>query len=420
MIYTLKQKFIDNLIVFMLVMSSGGLLFVFNRNIMYGLFFIFIFIAIFFTSKKIKKDIFNVILATLILVISLFWINYSWAISEQSINKYQYYIMVVSVSALFLYHFYNNREDGVFLRRLYVILKLIVLHAFIQVIAYFVIGNNLTTITVSEYEYDTFNYIFYYSEGSSGVSLFGLELLRNQGLFWEPGVAQVFFNIFFFLEGHIMKRNKGLLIITAFVIMTTYSTAGIAILLIQLIYYFFLEMKGSKIIIPIMVIISIPIYSIFTSNLEEKISGDREASFQKRYFDLVQPFFIALQHPITGIGLDLHEFQEYRSEFYVNSTSLNFLHDEVGVDLKMSNTDEGSSNHFVFLLATMGFPTGLFFIFMLFKQKLITVRKNMLLSIIVLALMSSPLLLRPFFFVFIMSGIVHAIGKITSHKRQLA
>ena len=72
------------------------------------------------------------------------------------------------------------------------------------------------------------------------------------------------------------------------------------------------------------------------------------------------------------------------------------------------------------LLATMGFPTGLFFIYMLFKQRLITVRRNMLIAIIVLALMSSPLLLRPFFFVFIMSGIVHAIGKITSHKQQLA
>jgi len=417
----LYKKFIDNLIVFMLVMSTGGLLFVFNRNEMYGLFFIFIFIAIFFTSKKIKKDIFNVILATLILVISLFWINYSWAISEQSINKYQYYIMVVLVSALFLYHFYNNREEGDLLKRLYFILKLIVLHAFIQVIAYLVIGNNLTPITTFEYECDTFYHIFYYSSiENAAIPLFGLDIMRNQGLFWEAGVAQVFFNIFFFLEAHIMRKNRGLLIITAFVIMTTYSTAGIAILLIQLIYYFFLEMKSSKIIIPIMLIIFIPIYSIFTSNLEEKISGEKEASFQKRYFDLVQPFFIALQHPLTGVGLDLNKFKDYRSEFYVNSTSLNFLQDEVGVDLKMSNTKEGSSNHFMFLLATMGFPTGLFFIYMLFKQRLITVRKHMLLTIIVLALMSSPLLLRPFFFVFIMSGIVHTIGKILSHKQQLA
>jgi hypothetical protein len=149
------------------------------------------------------------------------------------------------------------------------------------------------------------------------------------------------------------------------------------------------------------------------------MSGDREASFQKRYFDLVQPFFIALQHPITGIGLDLTKFQEYRSEFYVNSTSLNLLQDEVGVDLKMSNTKEGSSNHFMFILAAMGFPTGLFFIYMLFKQRLITVRKHMLIAIIVLALMSSPLLLRPFFFVFIMSGIAHAMGKIILYKKQL-
>jgi hypothetical protein len=85
----------------------------------------------------------------------------------------------------------------------------------------------------------------------------------------------------------------------------------------------------------------------------------------------------------------------------------------------MSNTKEGSSNHFMFILAAMGFPTGLFFIYMLFKQRLITVRKHMLIAIIVLALMSSPLLLRPFFFVFIMSGIAHAMGKIILYKKQL-
>ena len=167
-------------------------------------------------------------------------------------------------------------------------------------------------------------------------------------------------------------------------------------------------------------LIFIPLYSIFTLNLEEKVSGEKEASFQKRYFDLVQPFFIAIQHPITGIGLDLTKFQEYRSEFYIHSTTFNSLQDEVGIDLKMSNTEEGSSNSFMFLLATMGFPTGLFFIYMFFKQKIVTVRKQMLITIIVLSLMSSPLLLRPFFFVFIISGIVDAISKITSHKKQLA
>ena len=39
--YSIEQKIIDNLLVFMLVMSTGGLLFVFNRNESYAIFFSF-------------------------------------------------------------------------------------------------------------------------------------------------------------------------------------------------------------------------------------------------------------------------------------------------------------------------------------------------------------------------------------------
>ena len=54
MIYTLKQKIIDNIIVFMLIMSTGGLLFVFNRNLMY---FVFTFFLIVTLLSYIQKDI---------------------------------------------------------------------------------------------------------------------------------------------------------------------------------------------------------------------------------------------------------------------------------------------------------------------------------------------------------------------------
>ena len=67
----------------------------------------------------------------------------------------------------------------------------------------------------------------------SVMNLFGFEFCRNQGLFWEPGVLQIFLNLFFFLEAFIYKRNRWLLII-GFVILGTYSTTGILILIGQL------------------------------------------------------------------------------------------------------------------------------------------------------------------------------------------
>ena len=420
MIYTLKQKIIDNIIVFMLIMSTGGLLFVFNRNLMYSIFTFLLFGVLIFSKNKINRKLFNTLFLCCLTIVSLFWFNYMFAFSEQSISKYTYYSLLAFVSSLTTFHFLNNRNESSFRLSLYFVLKLIVIHAFLQSVFYLVLGNNLQIIRSADYECETFYYLFYYASIDinkySEIILFGFDVIRNQGLFWEPGVAQLFFNIFFFLEAFIIKRNKRLLIVCAAVIVTTYSTVGILILLIQLIYYFFLEWK-SRFGFLILLIIALPISSVFLFNVEEKTTGDRQASFQKRYFDLVQPFFIAIENPLTGIGLDLYKFQEYRYEFYVDPSDYRLIEENIGLDLKMENTNEGSSNSFMFLLAAMGFPTGIFMIWLFLNQQIIKKKRLIFLLILSLSLFSSPLLLRPFFMFLIFSGFFKFILKFGSLKK---
>ena len=173
-------------------------------------------------------------------------------------------------------------------------------------------------------------------------------------------------------------------------------------------------------LLPIIIVLSIPVYLTFSVNVEEKVQGEKEASFQKRLFDLTQPFFIALEHPLTGIGLDLEQFQKMRSEFHFSSNSLQSLEKEVGIDSKATGTDKGSSNSIMFLLAAMGFPTAFLFLYMFFKQQIITRKKWLIMLILTISVMSEPLLLRPFFFIFIISGFTHYFHRITSHKQQLA
>ena len=67
----------------------------------------------------------------------------------------------------------------------------------------------------------------------------------------------------------------------AFVVITTYSTAGLTILLIQSIVYIYEEVKKSKIFGFIAIIFIIPVFSIYSNNIENKIKGDYESSFQK-------------------------------------------------------------------------------------------------------------------------------------------
>jgi hypothetical protein len=252
------------------------------------------------------------------------------------------------------------------------------------------------------------------------MNLFGIEFCRNQGLFWEPGVLQGFLNMFFFLEAFIIKKRKSLLLLTAVVILTTYSTTGLALLLIQSVVYVFNEFKTNKWVPPLVLGLCIPVYMIFSMNIEEKIQGEKEASFQKRYFDLVQPFFIALEHPLTGIGLDVEQFQNMRQEFYISSSSLSTIEEKTGVESKVKSTDKGSSNSIMFLFAAMGFPTAILLLYMFFKQQIIKEKKWLWMLIMIISVMSEPLLLRPFFFLFIVSGFTYVFYKITSHKQQIA
>jgi len=220
-------------------------------------------------------------------------------------------------------------------------------------------------------------------------------------------------NIFFFLEAFIYKRNKLLLLITGFVILTTYSTTGLAILLFQVIIYVMRESKNNRMLIPVLISFCIPIYIILSMNVEEKLIGEKENSFNKRRLDFTQPLFIAYKYTLTGVGLDVVQFQKLRTGFYPSSESSHSSSNDV------ETTDRGCSNSITFLFATTGFPTALLLLYMFFKQQLITQRKGIFTFIIFISVLSEPILLRPFFFIFIVSGFIHTFNRITSHKQQI-
>lgn len=418
-IYKLSNKLVDILLVFMLVMSSGGMLFVFNRNISTIVFLFFLLIVLFFFGSSFKRINFNSSLFTLSSFFLLGNINYFFSLFDQTVNKYVFYFLSVFLSTLILFHFNNNRSHNIFIKTLYTVLKLIAIHATLNFFLFFLFRNNLIDVVVTKNAYETLFNIFFYSQERGIVNIYGLEFCRNQGLFWEPGILQIFLNIFFFIQAFIIKRNRKLLLWIGFLILTTYSTTGLALLLFQILFYLKRELSRNKLVIPIIISLMLPVYFIFTQNIENKIEGEKESSFQKRLFDLTQPFFIALDNPITGVGLDIYKFQEIREEFYVNSNTLSNLYSFFGVDQKIEFTDRGSSNSIMFLLAATGFPTTIILIYMFFKQTIIRERKWLWMTIIVMSVISEPLLLRPFFLLFIVSGFMQFFNRVLLHDKQL-
>ena len=108
--YTILHRVFDDLIMILLVFSTGGLLFVFNRNDSYFFLLGILLFTLIFLGSRLKTKLLNSSLLAFFSIVVLIAINYFFAISEQSINKYGYYLMVITVSVLTIIHFLNRRN----------------------------------------------------------------------------------------------------------------------------------------------------------------------------------------------------------------------------------------------------------------------------------------------------------------------
>jgi len=313
-------------------------------------------------------------------------------------------------------HLKNNRESTYFLDRIQFILKIVLYHALLSFVLYFFFKGDLIKLYGGwgdEYIADSFYYLFFYDVEKHKISLFGVEFVRNQGLFWEAGILQIFLNILLFLEGFVFKRGRWTIPLIIFAILTTYSTTGIFIMIIVLFFILMKSIKRNPLLILLAISATFPLYYISKANIEDKIIGEKAASFQKRYLDLVQPLAIASDYPITGIGLDRDYFQKLRSKFQMEDNFGKIIETSIGLERIAQSTEKGSSNSLTYLIAAMGFPSAFFLFYCLLKQNLFTKRKGIFMTIIIISLFSEPLLLRPFFFILIVSGMFSFFNKFT-------
>jgi hypothetical protein len=320
---------------------------------------------------------------------------------------------------LILVHLKNSREASYFLDRIHFILKIVLYHALLSFLCYFFLKGYLIKLYGgwgNEYVADSFYYLFFYDAEKYNFSLFGVEFVRNQGWFWEPGILQIFLNILLFIEGFVVKRNKWTIFLIIIAIITTYSTTGILIMLLLLILIFWSDIRKNPLVIIFAISLLLPLFYVAGTNIENKTTGERSSSFQKRYLDLVQPFAIASDYPITGVGLDRDFFQKLRSRFQMEDNFGKIIQSSTGLERVAQSTEKGSSNSFTYLMAAMGFPASIFLFYCLLKQNLFTKRKGIFMTIILISLFSEPLLLRPFFLILIISGMMSIFNKYTIQK----
>ena len=384
-----------------LVLTAGSMIFVFFRKEMLYFAF-FLFSTLFFIKNLYKRELI-IFLKLTILFLSFLVINFLFASTSQSLQKLFANIVIFTTSIFSAMYYYRNENKKLFIDHLYFVLKLILIHSLISFFIYPLVKPFIFEISNSRYDCYTFLNLFFYLKNTHSLSVIGIDFVRNQGIFWEPGVLQIFLNLLLFIIAFI-KKKKGLLFwITVLAILTTFSTTGLVVMFIQLLLSFGSEVKKNIFFLPFTILSIFLLYNITKKNVSDKLHGSGQYSFQARLFDLVQPFYMVSQNPMTGVGLDDEKFIKIRQNpsFSLSLKTIDFTNVK----------EKGSTNSIMFFLAAAGIPFTLLILLMLYFQNFIIEKRKWFFIFIFISLMTEPIMLRPFFLTFVMSGGIYLFNK---------
>ena len=115
---TQSHKILDSILLFLLVFSGGGLVFVLNRNLFSVLLCVVAVFSLFFFGKKITKSNFNSSFFGIVILTFIVLLNYFVSPGSQKFLKYGFHLLNITSCVLIYLHFQNNRTEKYFLQRI--------------------------------------------------------------------------------------------------------------------------------------------------------------------------------------------------------------------------------------------------------------------------------------------------------------
>ncbi|MDQ6420678.1 hypothetical protein RB620_14705 [Paenibacillus sp. LHD-117] len=185
-------------------------------------------------------------------------------------------------------------------------------------------------------------------------------LMRNQGIFREPGVFQFFILVALVIEVFYFKNKNSQLRILVLIVtlITTFSTVGLICLVPILIAYIFVNKKklkmrnimvigGLPVIVCFMFINSNDIMTRITNSFSKLVEGSSNLSFQVRLESIYNNLVASLESPIFGKSFvnGFHYIQDYLITF---------------------NSDDITGTMFSYIMA-LGYFTGLIILFTFYR-----------------------------------------------------
>lgn len=281
--------------------------------------------------------------------------------------------------------------------------KLLKIFMYYHLIGVLLINFNFlfTTITFGYSEYKTFLGLFWYNT-VGGPSFFNE--LRFTGIVWEVGIWQFFLNtnlIFAFYY----RKNLNYILLSIISVITAFSTTGLILLGIILLYSLLLTNRLKLAHILFLLILGIFAFPYIQNNVEDKLYGKHLGSGTTRFADIYTGMLVIKNNPILGSDVD-------------NATATgNYEAYKIKKDLWTGNFTDGSfdayltvknSNGSLRFIIDWGLPFSLFLIFRTLRSNLFGDKKLMFFFFLMLLIsMASEAISRTgFFYFFILSGLI--------------
>jgi hypothetical protein len=298
-------------------------------------------------------------------------------------------------AGLMLLQLYLRTSRAQLTRDLTILLKPMAIQAILTPLLAIVAAPLFLPIIVQETTYQSFLLLFNYHvtlEDATG-------LVRPDGLFYEPGVFQIYLNLYLYLvlyELHDWRRVP----IAFLAVLATQSTTGIVIsmALLGLAVYRSSHRISMKRKLPAMIaasLVAIPMCLFAIENISGKLFGDMRGSSLARQYDLLTGLNVIAEHPILGIGFDHANYKEIAGRLGFQDTELD----------EHITEDRGNTNGLIFLLYSIGIPLSMAFFWGIFNQQFFA-NKFIVGIMLFLSFISESMILTPFFLLIILSGLV--------------
>jgi hypothetical protein len=225
-------------------------------------------------------------------------------------------------------------------------------------------------------------------------------LVRPDGLFYEPGVFQLYLNLCLYLALYVYRRAGHALLALA-AVLSTQSTTGLVIALmlcgVYAVRYYIncgsLRVRAVRFLAA--TLLAVPLVGFVGANVVDKVTGDARGSFWSRQYDLLTGVNVILENPLAGIGFEYPAYTAAAARLGYGETA---LEDRI-------TTDRGNTNGIVFLLYSIGIPLALPFLFGMFRQNLLA-HRGLVGVLLFLSLLSESVVFTPFFLALMCSGML--------------